>query len=111
MGNVRRARNFGGNAGAQPGDDHPLPGPADQEDLRPEPSGSRAGSSALLTTRLSDGSQGNGSLVDNRASVTWARYSGNGQLGRTALRRPVPRVWIHVVNRIRDHDLDDAQSS
>src|ERR1700683_1021523 len=68
MGNVRRARNFGGNVGAQPGDDHPLPGPADQEDLRPEPSGSRAGSSALLTTRLSDGSQGNGSLVDNRVS-------------------------------------------
>jgi hypothetical protein len=32
MGNVGWAGNFGGNVRAQPRDDHPLPGPADQGD-------------------------------------------------------------------------------
>jgi hypothetical protein len=42
---------------------------------------------------------------------TAGEYFLNGQLGRTALRRSVSRMWILVGDGTVRHDLDDAPAS
>lgn len=50
-------------------------------------------------------------LTRTLSNPSSAGYFRDGQLGRNALWRPVPQVWIQVGNWTGSHDLADARSS